>query len=72
MQASTFSYQGGSTSARAPTSSTLSSLVAKANALNDADHDPELPQIRFGIDEIERMSEQVAGRGKRTKFAGDG
>lgn len=55
--------------ARPPASSTLSSLLAKAQSLNDVDHDPELPQIRFGIDEIERMSEVVAGKGKRAKTA---
>ena len=46
-------------------SSTLSSLLAQANSLNHAERDPELPQIRFGIDEIERMSKAVAGRGKK-------
>lgn len=54
-------------SAKPPTSSTLSALLAQANTLNDIDHDPELPQIRFGMEEIERMSEAVAGRGKRGK-----
>lgn len=70
MQSSTSGTYGGSSfaaRASAPTTSTLSSLLAKANALNEADHDPELPQIRFGMDEIERMSEVVAGRGKRAK-----
>ena len=51
--------------AKPPASSTLSSLLAQANNLNNAERDPELPQIRFGIDEIERMSEAVAGRGKK-------
>lgn len=65
MQSSTYGgYQGPT---RPPASSTLTSLLAQANSLNDVDHDPELPQIRFGIDEIERMSEAVAGRGKRSK-----
>ncbi|ODN84353.1 hypothetical protein L202_00321 [Cryptococcus amylolentus CBS 6039] len=54
-------------SARPPPASALSSLLAQANSLNEADHDSELPQIRFGIDDIERMSEAVAGRGKRAK-----
>lgn len=54
-----------STSGRPPASSTLSSLLAKANSLNAVDHDPELPQIRLGIDELERMSEVAAGRGRR-------
>ncbi len=49
------------------TVTSLSNLLAQANNLNNQDHDPELPQIRFGIDEIERMSEVVAGRGKRIK-----
>jgi len=71
MQSSTFGGAYG-TSSRPATTNVLSSLLAKANALNDADHDPELPQIRFGIDEIERMSEQVAGRGKRAKTGADG
>jgi len=47
------------------TSSAFSSLLAQANSLNRADLDPELPQIKYGIDEIERMSENMAGRGKR-------
>ncbi|KAL7423797.1 nuclear pore complex subunit [Cryptotrichosporon argae] len=51
-----------------PAPSTLSSLLAKANSLN-TDVDPELPAIRLGIDEIERMSEAVAGRGRRAKSA---
>ncbi|WRT63978.1 uncharacterized protein IL334_000905 [Kwoniella shivajii] len=57
----------GSTSARPPATSTLSSLLAQANSLNEVDYDSELPQIRFGIDDIERMSEAVAGRGKKSK-----
>nr|KIR87295.1 nuclear pore complex protein Nup93 [Cryptococcus tetragattii IND107] len=52
---------------RPPAASALSSLLAQANSLNEADYDSELPQIRFGIDDIERMSEVVAGRGKRIK-----
>lgn len=56
-----------STTAKTSASSTLSSLLAQANSLNNAERDPELPQIRLGIDEIERMSEAVAGRGKRGK-----
>ncbi|KIR56238.1 nuclear pore complex protein Nup93 [Cryptococcus gattii Ru294] len=52
---------------RPPAASALSSLLAQANSLNEADYDSELPQIRFGIDDIERMSEVVAGRGKRVK-----
>ncbi|WVQ85347.1 hypothetical protein IAT38_007512 [Cryptococcus sp. DSM 104549] len=59
---------GASTStAQRPAGNALSSLLAQANSLNKADYDSELPQIRFGIDDIERMSEAVAGRGKRTK-----
>ncbi|KAL1407707.1 nuclear pore complex subunit [Vanrija albida] len=54
-----------STSGRPPANSTLTSLLARANSLNAVDHDPELPQIRLGIDELERMSEVAAGRGKR-------
>lgn len=53
--------------ARPPAASALSSLLAQANSLNEVDYDSELPQIRFGIDDIERMSEAVAGRGKRAK-----
>ena len=53
--------------ARTPAASALSSLLAQANSLNEVDYDSELPQIRFGIDDIERMSEAVAGRGKRAK-----
>lgn len=66
MQSSTYSSQYGAPS-RPPATTTLSSLLAKANSLNNVDHDPELPQIRFGIDEIERMSEAAAGKGKRSK-----
>jgi nuclear pore complex protein Nup93 len=62
MQSSTF---GGP--ARPPATATLSSILAKANSLNNVDYDPELPQIRFNIDEIERMSEVAAGKGKRSK-----
>lgn len=62
MQGSTF---GGP--ARPPATATLSSILAKANSLNTVDYDPELPQIRFNIDEIERMSEVAAGKGKRSK-----
>ncbi|WVR05746.1 hypothetical protein IAU60_002771 [Kwoniella sp. DSM 27419] len=67
MNGSTSRPLGGSTSARAPAATSLSSLLAQANSLNEVEHDSELPQIRFGIDDIERMSEAVAGRGKRTK-----
>lgn len=58
--------------ARPPTASTLSSLLAQANSLNQAEHDAELPQIRLGIDEIERMSENVGGRGKKKAVRGEG
>jgi nuclear pore complex protein Nup93 len=55
----------------ASTSTTLTSLLAQANSLSHAadarGYDAELPQIRFGMDEIERMSESVAGRGKGKK-----
>ncbi|WVQ97122.1 hypothetical protein IAU59_004232 [Kwoniella sp. CBS 9459] len=67
MNSSTSRPLGGSTSARPPAATTLSSLLAQANSLNEVEYDSELPQIRFGIDDIERMSEAVAGRGKRTK-----
>ncbi|GMK55571.1 hypothetical protein CspeluHIS016_0206270 [Cutaneotrichosporon spelunceum] len=62
MQSSTY---GGP--ARPPATATLSSILAKANSLNNVDYDPELPQIRFNIDDIERMSEVAAGKGKRSK-----
>ncbi len=69
-------YRNGQSSnfntSKPPTSSTLSSLLAQANSLNHAERDPELPQIRFGIEEIERMSEAVAGRGKRRATWGEG
>ncbi|GFZ43143.1 hypothetical protein JCM24511_00862 [Saitozyma sp. JCM 24511] len=60
---------GTSSAPRPPasTSTTLNSLLAQAQSLNRAELDAELPQIRFGIDEIERMSEAVAGRGKGRK-----
>jgi len=51
--------------ARPPASATLSSLLAQANSLNTNERDSELPQIRFGLDEIERMSENVVGKGKQ-------
>ncbi|CAD6583189.1 MAG: hypothetical protein TREMPRED_003480 [Tremellales sp. Tagirdzhanova-0007] len=57
----------GSANVKIPASSTLSALLAQANSLNNAERDPELPQIRLGMDEIERMSEAVAGRGKKGK-----
>nr|ODN86462.1 nuclear pore complex protein Nup93 [Cryptococcus depauperatus CBS 7841] len=52
---------------RPPAATALSSLLAKANSLHETDYDSELPQIRFGIDDIERMSETIAGKGKRIK-----
>lgn len=67
MQSSTYSSQYGTAQSRPQGGSSFSSLVAQANSLSNVDHDPELPQIRFGIDEIERMSEVAASRGKRSK-----
>ncbi|WWC58422.1 uncharacterized protein I303_100962 [Kwoniella dejecticola CBS 10117] len=67
MKSSQYGGLGGSTSARPPANTTLSSLLAQANSLNEVEYDSELPQIRFGIDDIERMSESVAGRGKKGK-----
>ncbi|WWC86091.1 uncharacterized protein L201_000962 [Kwoniella dendrophila CBS 6074] len=66
-RSTTFGGLGGSTSSRPPANTTLSSLLAQANSLNEVDYDSELPQIRFGIDDIERMSEAAAGRGKKGK-----
>lgn len=63
----TYGASFGGSVGRPPTGSTLTSLLARANALNDVDYDPELPQIRFGIDEIERMSEHAANKGKRVR-----
>lgn len=61
-----------SSSAKPPPSSSLSSLLAQANSLNHVGRDSELPQIRFGIDEIERMSGVVGGKGKRKGDRGEG
>jgi nuclear pore complex protein Nup93 len=58
--------------AKPPPSTSLSSLLAQANSLNHVERDTELPQIRFGIDEIERMSGAVAGKGKRRVDRGEG
>ncbi|WWC66561.1 uncharacterized protein I206_100464 [Kwoniella pini CBS 10737] len=67
LKSSQYGGLGGSTSSRPPANTTLSSLLAQANSLNEVEYDSELPQIRFGIDDIERMSETVAGRGKKGK-----
>lgn len=54
--------------ARVPPATSFSSLLAQANSLNHVERNSELPQIRFGIDEIERMSGAVAGKGKGRKI----
>ena len=58
-----------STSTRPPPAPiNFTSLLAQANSLNDAGGgDGELPQIRFGLSEIEQMSEAVAGRNRKGK-----
>ncbi|ORY20676.1 Nup93/Nic96-domain-containing protein [Naematelia encephala] len=66
------SRPNGVGAAKPPTSSTLTSLLAQANSLNHVDQDTELPQLRYGIEEIERMSESVAGKGKRRGRDGEG
>ncbi|ORX34270.1 Nup93/Nic96-domain-containing protein [Kockovaella imperatae] len=68
---SLFKSQNGS-NAQASTSKSaqpvnFTSLLAQANSLNDAGASNELPQLRFGLGEIEQMSESVASRGKRGK-----
>ena len=57
------------TSAAAPTSN-LNTLLLQANSLS-RNNNSDLPQLRYGIEEIERLSEGPAGRAKRTRN-GDG
>jgi hypothetical protein len=68
---------GGSTN-RASTPTSFTGLLARSAALraNESNQDvgshSELPQINYGIGEIERQSEIVAGKGKRKAVRGEG
>jgi len=68
---------GGSTN-RASTPTSFTGLLARSEALRannsnqDAGSHSELPQINYGIGEIERQSEMVAGKGKRKAVRGEG
>lgn len=68
---------GGSTN-RASTPTNFTGLLARSEALGannsnqDAGNSSELPQIHYGIGEIERQSEMVAGKGKRKAVRGEG
>jgi hypothetical protein len=42
------------------------------NSNQDVGSHSELPQINYGIGEIERQSEMVAGKGKRKAVRGEG
>jgi hypothetical protein len=68
---------GGSTN-RPSTPTSFTGLLARSEALraNNSNQDvgshSELPQINYGIGEIERQSEMVAGKGKRKAVRGEG
>jgi len=68
---------GGSMN-RASTPTNFTGLLARSEALqgNNSSQDvashSELPQIHYGIGEIERQSEMVAGKGKRKAVRGEG
>ena len=68
---------GGSTN-RASTPTSFTGLLARSEALRannskqDVGSHSELPQINYGIGEIERQSEMVAGKGKRKAVRGEG
>jgi hypothetical protein len=68
----------GSSTNRASTPTNFSGLLARSEALaaNNSSQDvgshSELPQIHYGIGEIERQSEMVAGKGKRKAVRGEG
>lgn len=68
----------GPSNGRASTPTNFSGLLARSEALGsnpltqDGRDSSELPQIHYGIGEIERQSEAVAGRGKRKAGRGEG
>jgi hypothetical protein len=68
----------GQSNGRASTPTNFSGLLARSEALGsnpllrDGRDQSELPQIHYGIGEIERQSESVAGRGKRKAARGEG
>ena len=68
-------YLDGSTNGSANVGSSssgpanFSSLLLQANSLNrgNGNGDSDLPQIRYGLDEIERLSDNLGGKSKRSK-----
>jgi nuclear pore complex protein Nup93 len=74
MASNGFSTFGASSSQRhnpvAAPPSNLNTLLLQANSLS-RNNNSDLPQLRYGIEEIERLSEGPAGRAKRTRN-GDG
>lgn len=64
---SSFAQSGpaaASSSSTAPAN--LSSLLLHANSLTKGSNgDSELPQIRYGLDEIERLSDNLGHKAKR-------
>lgn len=68
----------GASTNRASTPTNFTGLLARSEALgvNDIGQDggdsSELPRIHYGIGEIERQSEAVAGKGKRKALRGEG
>ena len=69
---------GAQSNGRASTPTNFAGLLARSEALGsnpllqDSRDQSELPQIHYGIGEIERQSESVAGRGKRKAVRGEG
>lgn len=68
----------GASNGRSSTPTNFSGLLARSEALGsnpltqDGRDSSELPQIHYGIGEIERQSEVVAGKGKRKAARGEG
>ena len=68
----------GASTNRASTPTNFTGLLARSEALGannsnqDSGNSSELPQIHYGIGEIERQSEMVAGKGKRKAVRGEG
>ena len=61
----------GASSSQRPAGNNLSTLLLQANGLS-RNVESELPQLRYGLDEIERLSENIAGKSKRGKQSADG
>lgn len=68
----------GASTNRSSTPTNFTGLLARSEALGannsnqDSGNSSELPQIHYGIGEIERQSEMVAGKGKRKAVRGEG